>query len=389
MTWHLERRARLTVIGCLLLCAAISGASLGARHRATDAATLKQQLKALANQKQRLRSHLKVARQQERQVNRQLAAIDAKLDVSEARLHGIKQNVTVARADLHTAVVRLNEATHTLDGRRDLVAERLVTLYQEGDIKALEILLQSRSFSDFSNRMYLVNEVVSRDAEVLDDLEIAQDRADQRRERVEDRKQTLESLQHQEENVRADTLDARQDTQAKKTAVLRDRLTWERALDELEANSREITAMLNRLQRRSKGRGGVVVTPWTGGLARPVSGRITSGFGYRMHPILKRRKMHTGVDLAASSGTPIHAAAGGVVVFSGWWGGYGNCVILDHGGGLATLYGHCSSLGVGEGQKVSQGQSIAYVGSTGLSTGPHLHFEVRRNGNPVNPMGAF
>jgi murein DD-endopeptidase MepM/ murein hydrolase activator NlpD len=108
-----------------------------------------------------------------------------------------------------------------------------------------------------------------------------------------------------------------------------------------------------------------------------------------MHPILGVRRMHTGVDIAAGSGTPIHAAGGGVVVYAARLGGYGNCVIVDHGGGLATLYGHCSSIAVGAGQRVSQGQVIAYVGATGLATGPHLHFEVRRNGTPVNPLGSL
>lgn len=380
------QRARLTAISCLALFATISGASLGARQRANDAASLQRQLQSLKSKRKSVLHNLKAARQKEKQVNRRLAEIESKLDATEARLHGIKQNVGVARADLKTAVNRLDQAKRTLSDRRDEVSERLVALYQEGDIPALEVLLQSTSFSDFSNRMYLVNEVVSHDAEILDDLEAARTRADAHREAVEDRKETLEALQHQEEYTRAVTLDVRQDTQQEKDQVLRERRNWERALAELEADSNAIASMLRRLQRRTPGRGGETVTPWKGALARPVSGRITSGYGYRMHPILKQRKMHTGVDIAASTGTPIHAAAGGVVVFSGRWGGYGNCVILDHGGELATLYGHCSTLNVSKGQKVNQGQTIAKVGSTGLSTGPHCHFEVRRSGTPVNPM---
>ena len=129
-----------------------------------------------------------------------------------------------------------------------------------------------------------------------------------------------------------------------------------------------------------------LVTPWRGSFIRPVSGRVSSGFGMRMHPILRRARMHTGLDMAAASGTPIHAAAGGVVIFAGRFGGYGNCAMIDHGGGTVTLYGHCSSLGCAVGEKVQQGQVIAYVGSTGLSTGPHLHFEVRKNGVPVSPL---
>jgi murein DD-endopeptidase MepM/ murein hydrolase activator NlpD len=124
---------------------------------------------------------------------------------------------------------------------------------------------------------------------------------------------------------------------------------------------------------------------FNGNFLRPVGGRITSGFGYRVHPILKVRKFHTGVDIGAASGTPIKAAADGIIIHAARWGGYGNCIIIDHGQGTATLYAHCSRLAASRGQAVNQGQVIGYVGSTGLSTGPHLHFEVRRNGTPVNP----
>lgn len=382
---RLGSRARLTAIACLALFATISGASLGARQRANDPSSLQRQLQTLKSKKSKVLRNLKAARQREKQVNRRLAQLEAKLDASEAKLHHLKQNVGAARTDLKLAETRLDQATRTLSNRREEVAARLVALYQEGDIHALEVLLQSSDFSDFSNRMYLVNEVVSHDAEILDDLEAARERAEAQRSAVQNRKETLEALQQQEEYTRALTLGARQSTEQEKHAVLRERRNWERALAELEADSNAIAAMLRRLQRRTPGRG-ETVTPWKGGLIRPVSGNITSGYGYRMHPILKQRKMHTGVDIAAPTGTPIHAAAGGVVVFSGRWGGYGNCVIIDHGGGLATLYGHCSSLNVSEGQKVTQGETIARVGSTGLSTGPHCHFEVRRNGSPVNPM---
>lgn len=119
----------------------------------------------------------------------------------------------------------------------------------------------------------------------------------------------------------------------------------------------------------------------------PVNASITSTFGTRVHPILGYRRFHAGIDFGAASGSPIWAADSGVVIFAGWYGGYGRAVIINHGDGITTLYGHASQVYVAEGQTVEQGQAIAAVGSTGLSTGPHLHFEVRQNGNPVNPAG--
>jgi len=123
-----------------------------------------------------------------------------------------------------------------------------------------------------------------------------------------------------------------------------------------------------------------------GQLTRPIPGRVESGFGSRMHPIFGTVKMHNGVDMHGSTGQPIRAGAGGTVILSGVKGGYGNTVMIDHGGGMVTLYAHQSTIGVSVGQKVTAGQTIGYVGSSGLSTGPHLHFEVRINGTPVDPM---
>ena len=123
-----------------------------------------------------------------------------------------------------------------------------------------------------------------------------------------------------------------------------------------------------------------------GSFVWPCSGPITSYYGWRVHPIFGTRKYHSGMDIAVDTGTPIHAAAAGVIVYSGWMGGYGYAIMIDHGGGLVTIYGHNSSLAVGEGQRVSQGQVVAYAGSTGYSTGPHCHFEVRLHGEVTEPL---
>ncbi len=125
----------------------------------------------------------------------------------------------------------------------------------------------------------------------------------------------------------------------------------------------------------------------TSGWVRPVPGAVTSGFGARLHPILGYYRMHTGWDMSAGFGDPISAAASGTVILAGWFGGYGNCVVVDHGGGVSTLYAHQTSVAVSYGDSVSAGDVVGYVGSTGLSTGAHLHFEVRVGGNPVDPSG--
>ena len=124
----------------------------------------------------------------------------------------------------------------------------------------------------------------------------------------------------------------------------------------------------------------------TGVMQWPVAGPVTSPFGWRIHPIFHVRKFHTGIDIGAGYGTPIHAADGGRVIYATWMSGYGNTTIIDHGNGISTLYAHQSSILISSGS-VTKGQVIGYVGATGYATGPHLHFEVRVNGNPVNPLG--
>jgi murein DD-endopeptidase MepM/ murein hydrolase activator NlpD len=147
----------------------------------------------------------------------------------------------------------------------------------------------------------------------------------------------------------------------------------------LEASSAAIEAQINAADPGTPG--GTAASPSAAGLIWPVAGPITSPFGMRWG------RLHPGIDIGASMGTPIHAAASGTVVYAGWMTGYGNLTVIDHGGGIATAYGHQSKLDVSVGQQVTQGQEIGLIGSTGFSTGPHLHFEVRVNGVPVDPMG--
>ena len=151
----------------------------------------------------------------------------------------------------------------------------------------------------------------------------------------------------------------------------------------LEQESRQLQAQIAAYYRNNKG---PKQAPFVGRFMKPVNAPMTSGFGVRMHPILKYKRMHTGIDLGASYGTTIMASAAGTVMSAQTMRGYGNCVIIDHGGGISTLYGHCSAILVSAGQKVTQGQAVGKVGSTGLSTGPHLHFEIRVNGVPINPL---
>jgi murein DD-endopeptidase MepM/ murein hydrolase activator NlpD len=173
--------------------------------------------------------------------------------------------------------------------------------------------------------------------------------------------------------------------------MLVEKLKTSREAYEMAENQLERESMTIERQIMSMTSGGGAVLGSTGRFMAPVGGRVTSGFGYRVHPIFRSMRFHSGIDFGVGYGTPIRAADGGRIITAGWQGGYGKVVIINHGsrGGqnLSTLYGHMSSIAVGNGQQVSKGQVVGYVGSTGFSTGAHLHFEVRLNGRPVNPLG--
>jgi murein DD-endopeptidase MepM/ murein hydrolase activator NlpD len=188
--------------------------------------------------------------------------------------------------------------------------------------------------------------------------------------------------------VRDELVGARDDLSASKQRKLVDLSTLtasERAsaeeIDALQAASARIAAQIRAAQARNSPSTGPTQTPSNAGLIWPVQGPVTSPFGWRWG------RMHEGIDIGVGYGTPIHAAAGGVVIYCGWEEGYGNFVVIDHGGNLATAYGHQSSIAVACGQQVNQGDVIGYVGCTGHCFGPHLHFEVRVDGNPVDPLG--
>jgi len=381
-------RIRLTILSFLIFAVAITGASLAARKRAATASpsALRKKYERIEANRERTARNLRVVKRRLRENQRQIHEIRQNLDSTAAQYTVVTRNVRSARSDLAEAVSQYRAAETRLEGHKEDVSDRLVAMYELGEARPVEVLLQATSFTDFANRLYLLNQVVERDAELIDDYEDAQTSADQHRANVAAEERRLSQLQSQVRDQKDRLTDWRDAATEKQSRLMTDKAPYERDLAELEQNSHEVAVMLERLEH-TRGGQARLAKPWKGSLIFPVQGHITSGFGYRTHPIYHVRKLHTGIDIGASYGAPIHAAAGGVVVFAGRWGGYGNCVIIDHGGGLSTLYGHCSSLSVSEGQEVKQGQKIAAVGATGLATGPHLHFETRRNGRPVNPSG--
>lgn len=329
-------------------------------------------------------------------VSEQLRQIEEQLRQASAELGGIQQQRVAVENDITINERQLQEAQKRLEGREAVFYKRVRDIYINGRLSYLDVVIGSKDFNDFANRLEVLRRIINSDINLIN--EIKKERAD-----IEARKQQLEAnrvkLVEIEKAVIAKQSEIEQ-KKAERNEVLQraqnDRATAMQAIEELNASSAQVTALLKERQAARAAAAAAAATEqaqsytWvqgSGQLGWPASGEITSPFGYRTHPIWGTTIYHAGIDIGVDEGVPVHAADGGTVVWSGWMGGYGYAVVIDHGNGLSTLYGHNSELVVSEGEAVGKGQVIAYAGSTGNSTGPHVHFEVRVNGDPVDPMG--
>ncbi|HJI29001.1 MAG TPA: peptidoglycan DD-metalloendopeptidase family protein [Veillonellaceae bacterium] len=337
-------------------------------------------------------------------VSAKLKQIQADLDAANARLQSIQTKQAEINAQIAQTQDEIVKMEAYLKTRQDVLNRRVRAIYMHGQLNYLEVILGANSFSDFANRVELLKRVIRSDYNLI--LEIQKQKAaiEAKKAQLEEDKRQLDALAAEAEKTRQEiakkkaeqqkVLDAAKSNKAAAAQMEQDlnaQLASVRNLIQQRLAAAEAARQAAQQQAASDDEGGGGsddnYVQGTGAMGWPCSGPITSPFGYRTHPIFGTTIFHAGIDIGVDYGTPIHAADSGVVVYSGWISGYGNAVIIDHGGGISTLYGHNQSLAVSEGQSVSKGSVIAYAGSTGNSTGPHCHFEVDVNGSPVNPMG--
>jgi murein DD-endopeptidase MepM/ murein hydrolase activator NlpD len=320
------------------------------------------------------------------------AEADRASKAAAAKLAGTRKTLVKLNTELAKTRVRLDQAEADLDRATTIFETRTVGIYKGGRVEYMLVLLQQGDLSDLLTRMDLLSKVMDQDLRMAEEIRVLRARVLDDGRAIEAKRAEASAVEQQQQleadaldkvvAVRAATLKEATDARAAKLKLAAkaetDKETWQEKARQLENESAQIQTML-----RGSGSGGSV--RGTGQMIWPVEGEITSPFGERESPIFHTMEMHTGMDIAADSGTPIYAADSGTVVLADWKGGYGKCVIISHGNGLSTLYGHQSKLLVSEGQTVLRGQLIGRVGSTGWATGPHLHFEVRSNGDPVDP----
>ena len=363
------------LILCLFLFAALASAN--------EITVRQQELDAVKRQMQEAERRAQQVEREAQSVLAELGRLEREIDRTTTDLGSVETRIADVQRELVTVNADLASAEGRLAERNSQLSMRLRALYERGAVSYLEVLLTSRSFSDFINRFLVLRTVVNHDVQVYHAVQEEKALVEEYKTQVETKRAELLVLRQQTANHQA-TLQARA---VNRTALLRrlntEKAEVEKAFAEMERLALELDKIIKELQARFAAGQGTGVLIWP----TPESTAITSPFGWRIHPISRVREFHSGIDIGGLPvGRNIVAADSGMVILADWFGGYGKTVIINHGKGITTLYAHASHILVKEGQTVAKGQVIARVGSTGMSTGPHLHFEVRIEGTRVNPL---
>lgn len=349
------------------------------------AENLEAELSDVQSQMNEAQHRKELAEEQIGSVSELLRQIQSELDTALNELHAVEVQQSQVNAQIQQTEVELTAAQKRLDERERVLNKRLRDVYMHGKLNYLEVVLGAKNFTDFANRLEFLKRIVSADLNLITEIRAERELILQKKQQLEEQRQQLAKLQVEAEAKKTVVENKKQDQLIVLARLQDEKVLAEASYAELQATSQDIEARIRARQQQGASAGQVV--HGSGVFVWPTSGPITSPFGYRIHPIFGTQIYHSGIDIGVDTGTPIVAADSGVVIEADWLGGYGYAVVVDHGNGLSTLYGHNSELAVSPGQSVQQGQVIAYAGSTGYSTGPHCHFEVRVNGSPVDPMG--
>lgn len=307
-------------------------------------------------------------------INRQISQIKKELGQTQSQLY-------LTQVELGKTQTEIQELSNKYQSQEGKLNTRLVEIYKAQNLGYLELFFSSRSFSQLVDNSYYYSKLINNDLETLQDIYTLQNNLSHKKNSLHSQKNKIEHIKSNIQQKQNTFTYKAKEKQSLYSNLRAQRLEYEKKIEELLRNSQEIEDLIQKtmLAGPSSAKG-------TGIFLWPVKGMITSYYGYRNHPIFKVTKLHTGIDVAAQRGTKIKAADSGTVIFAGWWGGYGQATIIDHGNGMSTVYAHQQRIYVKKGERVQQKQVIGLVGSTGYSTGPHLHFEIRKNGKTVNPL---
>ena len=372
---------------CIVLAFVISSFSIFtyvyAENENNENSDLQKQKEELQNQLNEANEELEGVQDELSQNLQQVQKLDEKIEQSNKELAELEIKISQLQATMNEVQAKLDIAEKNYDKQKKLLDNRLIAVQESSDTEYLDVILSSKSISDFLSNYFLITELARYDTELLEDMQSKKQEIERNKKQLQDKQKEL----------------AENKTNQSKTARILEntRTVRENYIAKLSEQEKEIQAKIDEYNTQFAAINSEILsialegidTKYIGGeLAWPVPGytRISSKYGMRTHPITGVYKLHTGTDISAPMGANFIAANDGIVVKAGYNGAYGNMVIIDHGGGVSTLYAHGSQILVEVGQIVKRGEAVLKVGSTGYSTGPHAHFEVRLNGIVTDPM---
>lgn len=377
---------KLAILSLITVMALTPSLDLQAQSRSTKTKSegqLKRDLSKIRQEKAEIRRELKTTQKAVRVVAEDIEEVDQRIDRVEGELEETSYQLGRSRIEQKKVTEELEAATENMAKSKEQVRGRLKSIYMRGSSSPISVFVGTKDAGEVASRAYLMQAIAKKDRETFDEYTRLQELVTAKKKRADELVEEISRLAAFHRSKRNELKDAR-DEKGQYLGKLKEKEgDLKQALAQFAADERRIESQIAAFSRRTSSK----LPPFVGKFSPPMNSSITSGFGSRFHPILKIRRLHAGVDFRGKTGDTIRAAADGEVIAAETMRGYGKVVIIAHGSGYSTVYAHCSRIDVRAGQRVTRGQAIAAVGSTGLATGPHLHFELRLNGKPINPVG--
>ncbi len=378
------RNKILSLVLCFfVLCSVVLSSTLVMADQKSDLQKQQQSAQQKANDAQAKMNQAKNKKATYDEVKREL---DAQMAEVAARVKTLNDKVSALESEIRSKEDEITRLTEEEEENRELYKLRMRSLYEESSTSYLDILLSSGDLADFFYRLDMIEQIAVYDQQIISDIVNRKAKVEEAKTVLDEKKAELLVVKEKADKEKKNLQSLIDENSGILAQLQTDINKYAKEYEKFEKESANIQAQIRSLSSSSSSSSGA---KYSGGVMQwPAPGyqTITSYYGNRLHPVLKVYKLHTGIDIGAPSGASVVAAADGTVIISGYSSAYGNYIVIDHGSGITTLYGHHSSNLVSKGAVVKRGQTIAKVGSTGWSTGPHLHFEVMINGATTNPL---
>lgn len=349
-------------------------------YAATDINEVKSKLKNTNDEIKKIERELKENSNNQKKVSSEIKLLDLKVDKAQKELSVVENDLITVQNNIVKTKNELLEAENNISQKNEVFKSRIRAMYINGNMGYIEVLLGSQDFGDFLSRLDMIQYIIKQDKELLGYMKEQKNIIEEKKKELDIQAMNLTTAKLEVEKKKSNLVLASREKQKIIDKLKKDEKAMEHQYDSMEKQAKELEEVIRKQLIAGKYSGGRMLWPV------PAYHKVTSPYGMRFHPVYKKMKFHSGVDLRAYYGTDIVAANDGIVQFAGWLGTYGKAVIIDHGGKIATLYAHNSKILVKAGQKVLKGDVISKSGSTGASTAAHLHFEVRKNGSRLDPL---